>query len=233
MESRANSRILFVEDEENLLNSLSFILEGEGFTVFRSASGEAALSAIERFRPDLVLLDIALPGMDGFEVAERLRSDPRTKDAAIVMLTGRDIEDDIVHALEKWADDYIVKPVRPRVLIARIAAVLRRKAGETGIPTESLAYGPLLIDPAGRTVTIDGTPVTLTRSEFDILLVLAKSPGTVFSRTDIIEAVHGEGYFVTERAIDFQICGLRKKLGICGDWVETVRGVGYKFFPLS
>ncbi len=232
MEPRANGRILFIEDEENLLNSLSFILEGEGFTVCRSSSGEEALEAIDRFLPDLVLLDIALPGMDGFEVAEKLRDDPRTREVAIVMLTGRAVEDDIVQALEKWADDYIVKPVRPRVLIARLTAVLRRKAGETAGPTETIVHGPLTIDPTGRTVTVKETPISLTRSEFDILLLLAKSAGAVFSRSGIIEALHGEGYFVTERAIDFQICGLRKKLGICGDCIETVRGVGYKFTPL-
>ncbi len=231
MEPRANGRILFVEDEENLLNSLSFILEGEGFTVCRSSSGEAALEVIERFRPDLVLLDIALPGMDGFEVAEKLRDDPRTRDVAIVMLTGRAVEDDIVQSLEKWADDYIVKPVRPRVLIARLTAVLRRKAGETAGARETIVHGPLTIDPAGRTVMVHEMIVSLTRSEFDILLFLAKAAGTAFTRAGIIEALHGEGYFVTERAIDFQICGLRKKLGSCGDCIETVRGIGYKFVP--
>lgn len=228
METRPNGKILFVEDEENLLNSISFILESEGFVVHRTRSGEEALHALEVTTPDLILLDITLPGIDGFEVAERLRKNKATEKVAIVMLTGRSVEEDVVRALETWADDYIVKPVRPRMLIARINAVLRRKT--TRAPeADTLRFDTLSIDIAGREAAIEGKPVSLTRTEFDILFLLARDPNTVFSRAQVIGAIRGEDYFITERSIDFQIFGLRKKLGPYAERIETIRGIGYKF----
>jgi len=228
METRPNGKILFVEDEENLLNSISFILEAEGFVVHRTRSGEEALSTIANLTPDLILLDITLPGIDGFEVAEQLRKNKATEKVAIVMLTGRAVEDDVVRALETWADDYIVKPVRPRMLIARLNAVLRRKTARAP-EADTLRYDTLSIDIAGREASIAGTPLALTRTEFDILLLLAREPNTVFSRTQVIGEIRGEDYFVTERSIDFQIFGLRKKLGPHAERIETIRGIGYKF----
>ncbi len=228
VETRPNGKILFVEDEENLLNSLSFILESEGFVVHRTRSGEEALHALEVVTPDLVLLDITLPGIDGFEVAERLRRNKPTEKVCIVMLTGRSVEEDVVRALETWADDYIVKPVRPRMLIARINAVLRRKT--TRAPqADTLHYDTLAINIAGREASIEGSPLSLTRTEFDILALLTRDPDTVFSRAQVIGAIRGEDYFVTERSIDFQIFGLRKKLGSYAERIETIRGIGYKF----
>lgn len=228
MEPIPNSRILFVEDEENLLNSISFILENEGFSVHRCRSGEEALASVEGIAPDLVLLDIVLPGMDGFEVAERLRTNKATERICIVMLTGRAVEDEIISALERAADDYIIKPVRPRMLIARINAVLRRKTAQA--PEAAVfSFDSLTVNTNSRQAEIDGEPLPLTKTEFDILALLVRTPDTVLSRKQIIEAIRGEDYFVTDRSIDFQIFGLRKKLGPHAYRLATIRGIGYQF----
>lgn len=221
--------ILFVEDETNLLNSLSFILENEGYTILKSESGEEALEIVKNTVPQLVILDINLPGMNGFEVAEALKSDQRTQNVFIIMLSGRDLEDDIVHALESAADDYITKPVKPRMLIARINAAFRRlKSGGNVFPHMAKSNN-ITVDETSYEVKIKGKLLDLTRTEFAILNLLYKEQNKVFSREDIINILHGKDHFVTDRAIDFQIFGLRKKLGEYGKCVETVRGIGYKF----
>lgn len=227
--NQQNSRkILFVEDEVNLLNSLSFILENEGYTVTRTSTGEDAITLAEETSPDVILLDIMLPGIDGFEVAMRLKKNKKTAHILIIMLTGREVEEDIIKALENYADDYVTKPVKPRMLIARINAVLRRKFKNEGSENH-LSAGQLRMDIVSRQAWIDNEIIEMTKSEFDILSLLIKEPNKVFSRTQIINHIRGEDYFITERSIDFQIFGLRKRLGNIGNQIETVRGIGYKF----
>ena len=222
------TRILFIEDEQNLLNSMAFILEREGFEVQKAETGEAGLRFMAEFQPDLILLDLNLPGIDGFEVAEQLVSDccPQCCPAIIIM-TGRTGEEDMVNGLERFADDYIVKPVQPRVLIARIQSVLRR--AEHVNRADSTACSAIDINRDSFVVRVDGEPIRLTKSEFHILDLLMRSPENVLSRTQIINAVRGIDCYVTDRIVDFQICRIRKKLGQYGNRIQTIRGIGYKF----
>lgn len=224
-----SKKILVVDDEEDILELVRFNLKREGFNVRCSETGEDALRQAETAGVDLILLDLMLPGIDGLEVARRLKSDPRTRAIPVVMLTAKGEEADVVAGLELGADDYIVKPFSPRVLIARVKAVLRRHSGEEADTSEVLRFDEMVIHPGRREVMIDGEPVTLTYTEFQVLYYLAKRPGWVATRSQIVDAVRGVGYAVTDRSVDVQIVGLRKKLGPYGKWVQTVRGVGYKF----
>lgn len=227
-------KILFVEDEENLLNSFSFILENAGYEVLKAANGETALSLISENPPDLAILDVGLPGMDGHAVAKKIRENKSTFTIPIVMLTGRKTEDEIIKALETVVDDYICKPVNPRMLLARISSLLRRTGGLTQKDHEkTLKCGNIIMDTSSRTVASDGNAVKLTRSEFDILALLMQSPEHVFSRETIISSIRGDDFYITERSIDFLISGLRKKLGSNGDIITTVRGIGFKLTDSS
>jgi DNA-binding response OmpR family regulator len=218
--------VLVIEDDANLLNSLMFILEQQGFAVLRAGSGEEGVPLALRHRPDLVLLDLTLPGMDGFAVAERLEP-LRAEGTRIVILTGRDVEDDMVRALERCADDYVVKPVRPRVLLARITAVLRR--GRSGaLERDAIRIGDLEILPAAFEARRAGAPLALTKTEFNLLLLFARNPGVVLEREEIVAAVHGADCHLAERSIDFHINSLRHKLEGDGEMIATVRGVGFK-----
>ncbi|MDD5305998.1 MAG: response regulator transcription factor [Deltaproteobacteria bacterium] len=219
--------ILLIEDEPNLLNSLAFILESEGFDVVRARTGEEGIAVAARRPPDLVLLDLMLPGMDGFEVAGALRHLREADRSRIVVLTGSDLEEHMIRALESFADDYVVKPVRPRVLIARLKLVLGRPSGRI-VREPRLVIGALSIDPPSFEARINGEIVPLTRTEFHILLALARNVDTAMSRSSIIDAVHGADHAISERSIDFQIHGLRAKLGAEGERLVTVRGVGFK-----
>lgn len=228
MNDQTTRTVLLLEDDENLLHSLAFILRGRGFEVLTATTGEEGLEVASRHRVDLALLDIGLPGIDGLEVARRLaRWTPRPR---LVMLTGHGLEDEVVGALETVADDYIVKPVRPRVLLARICAVLRRPGATAALPPDSEVYrcGELRVDAEGHEAWLEGELVPLTRTEYDMLLTLLRSPGKVLSRRELIEAVHGNPTAVSERSVDFQIHGLRHKLGDFGSRIVTVRGVGFK-----
>ena len=169
--------------------------------------------------------------MDGHQVCRKLREEPGTKDFPIIMLTAKGEEHDIVRGLEQGADDYLPKPFSPQVLLARVKAVLRRrhKSDERSIHEEPIKIHDLYIHPGRNRVVANDENVDLTHTEFKILTLLATRPGWVFNRTQIVDAVHGEGYAVTDRAVDVQIVGLRKKLGACGEYIETVRGVGYRF----
>lgn len=220
-------KILFVEDEESILNSLGFILEEAGYTVFKAVDGETGLRLAFDQPPDLAILDIMLPGMNGLEVAKRLKGDPRTAAVRIVILTGRMVEHEMVAALETVADDCIPKPVKPRMVLARIQAVLRRDPHT--LPATELVCGPIRIDRLSRTVAVDGKKVAFTRSEFDLLVLFLSRPDRVFSRDQIIATLRGDDFAVTERSIDFLVFGIRKKLGRCATRIETVRGVGFKF----
>jgi two-component system alkaline phosphatase synthesis response regulator PhoP len=225
----AKQKILAVDDEEDILELLRFNLTKEGFAVACAASGEEALKSALSQRPDLILLDLLLPGMDGLEVARRLKKDASTKEIPIIMVTAKGEEADIVTGLEVGAEDYITKPFSRKVLIARVRAVLRRKASAPADDQEVVSVHDLTIHPGRREVLVKGRSVALTFTEFGILNFLARRPGWVFTRSQIVDAVKGDEYFVTDRAVDVQIVGLRKKLGSAAKVIETVRGVGYRF----
>jgi two-component system alkaline phosphatase synthesis response regulator PhoP len=225
----AKEKILVVDDEEDILELLRFNLSREGCQVFCASSGEEALRLVRSEIPDLVVLDLMLPGIDGLEVTRRLKSDPNTKHLPIVMLTAKGEEADIVTGLELGADDYVTKPFSPRILVARVRAVLRRKVKESPEGSSVIRIHDLIIDPRRHEVLVNGEPVVLTFTEFGILNYVARRPGWVFTRFQIVDAVKGEDYPVTDRSVDVQIVGLRKKLGPAGKYIETVRGVGYRF----
>ena len=225
----ANQKILAVDDEEDILELLRFNLTKEGFAVVCAASGEEALKAALSQRPDLILLDLLLPAMDGLEVARRLKSNPSTQEIPVIMVTAKGEVADIVAGLEVGAEDYITKPFSRKVLIARVRAVLRRKASGPADDQEVVSVHDLTIHPGRREVLVKGKPVVLTFTEFGILSFLARRPGWVFTRSQIVDAVKGDEYFVTDRAVDVQIVGLRKKLGSSAKVIDTVRGVGYRF----
>lgn len=227
----SKERILVVDDEEDILELIRFHLEREGYQVICAETGEKALATARSSGPGLVILDLMLPGIDGLEVARLMKADAALQDLPIVMLTAKGEEADVVTGLELGADDYITKPFSPRVLTARIKAVLRR-GGRKGIErgeASVIRRHNLVIHPGRREVLVDQQPVTLTYSEFGILAYLARRPGWVFTRSQIVDAVKGDDYPVTDRSVDVQIVGLRRKLGAAGACVETVRGVGYRF----
>ena len=222
-------KILVVDDEEDILELVRYNLDREGYTVISASSGEDALEAIESDVPDLVILDLMLPGIDGLAVARQLRESQATKDVPIVMLTAKGEEADVVTGLEIGADDYVTKPFSPRILIARMKAVIRRRNGIAEPDGEVLTIRELSIHPGRRHVTANGRSLDLTYTEFQVLYFLARRPGWVFTRSQIVDAVRGDDYPVTDRSVDVQIVGLRKKLGQLGSYIETVRGVGYRF----
>jgi len=192
-------------------------------------SGEEALTQIRSRVPDLVVLDLMLPGVDGLEVCKTLKQEVRTASIPILMLTARSEEADIVAGLELGADDYLVKPFSPRVLLARIRAVLRRQQIAAPAVTEELVRGELVIRPGRYEVLVHDRLIQLTRSEFRILHLLARRPGWVFTRNQIIDAAQGEDSSVTARSVDVHMVSLRRKLGPHGEMIETIRGVGYRF----
>ena len=224
----AKESILVVDDEEDILELVRYNLTKEGYRVTGVATGEDALRSARSESPDLVLLDLMLPGVDGLQVCKLLRSDKRTSRIPIVMLTAKGEEADVVTGLELGADDYITKPFSPRVLTARVRAVLRRRHEADASDGEVLRLHDIQIHLGRHEVTVDGHPVDLTYTEFGILHYLARRPGWVFTRSQIIDNVRGDEYAVTERAVDVQIVALRKKLGESGKYIETVRGVGYR-----
>ena len=221
--------ILVVDDEEDILELLDYNLTKEGFRVVRAATGESALDLARTERPDLIVLDLMLPSLDGLEVCKHVRAERSTANIPIVMLTAKGGEADIVLGLELGADDYITKPFSPRVLVARVRAALRRRSRAAPDEDAPIRIGGIEIDAGRHEVLIDGKPVRLTFTEYEILSFLARRPGWVFTRYQIVEAVRGDEYAVTDRSVDVQIVGLRKKLGRHGSLVETVRGVGYRF----
>jgi two-component system alkaline phosphatase synthesis response regulator PhoP len=223
------TNIVVVEDEEDILELVQYNLLKEGYNTNGVASGEEALTLIRSSLPDLVVLDLMLPGVDGLEVCRELKKDNKTQHIPVVMLTAKGEESDIVAGLELGADDYITKPFSPKVLIARLRAVLRRRSREAVDEDATIQAHDITINPGRREVLVAGARVELTNSEFRILHTLARKPGWVFTRYQIVDAVHGEGYPVTDRSVDVQIVGLRKKLGPASDYIETVRGVGYRF----
>ena len=225
----SKGRILVVDDEEDILELVKYNLEREGYLVDCVDTGEEAIERAVAIRPDGILLDLMLPGVDGIEVCRELRKNPDTRTIPIIMMTAKGEEAEVVSGLEVGADDYVPKPFSTKVLVARLRALLRRTAGETDSEAgEVIRRGTFLLDLGRREASINGKPLDLTFTEFEILRLLAKRPGWVYSRSRIVNEIKGSDYPVTERAVDVQIVGLRKKLGDA-DLIETVRGVGYKF----
>jgi two-component system alkaline phosphatase synthesis response regulator PhoP len=223
--------IYVVDDEEDILNLVDYNLAKEGYQVERFLSGEEVIDRIEEQVPDILLLDLMLPGVDGLDVAKKLKKDQRFATIPLIMLTAKGEEADIVTGLEIGADDYIPKPFSPKVMLARVKAVLRRNGPiEKKVDkSDIIRIQNLVIHPGRHEVRIDDKLIDLTYTEFSLLHFLAMRPGWVFTRYQIVDALRGEDYPVTERAVDVQVVGLRKKLGQMGKNIETVRGVGYRF----
>jgi len=225
----AEEQILAVDDEEDILELVRFNLAREGYRVIGSTTGLKTLELARENHPDLIVLDLMLPDINGLEVTRILKGNDDTRNIPIVMLTAKGEEADIVAGLELGADDYITKPFSPRILAARVGAVLRRSVYKSVDNDSVFRIHDLTIHPGRREVLVGDDPAQLTYTEFNILNYLARRPGWVFTRSQIMDAVHGEDYAVTERSVDVQIVGLRKSLGPAGDYIETVRGVGYRF----
>ena len=224
----AKTRILIVDDEADIRELVRLNLAREGYEILDCESGEQALSLSRSKDPDLIVLDLMLPGIDGMQVCQRLKADPKTARIPVVMLTAKGEEADVVAGLEVGADDYVAKPFSGKVLAARVRRLLR-KATAPGDEQAIIKVHDLTIDPSRHEVWAKDTRVDLTRTEFSILRALAQRPGLVLSRYQIVDCVHGDDYPVTDRAVDVQIVSLRRKLGPCGQYIETVRGVGYRF----
>ena len=225
----AKEKILVVDDEEDILELVRYNLSREGYQVTGTLTGEDALRKVRSDPFDLIVLDLMLPGMDGLAFTKTVKNDARLRSIPIVMLTAKGEEADIVTGLELGADDYITKPFSPKVMIARVRAALRRSKEEPEDEMALVKIYDIEINPGRRSVVVKGEPVDLTYTEFQVLLLLAKRPGWVFTRSHIVNSIRGNDYPVTDRSVDVQIVGLRKKLGTYGKYIETVRGVGYRF----
>jgi two-component system, OmpR family, alkaline phosphatase synthesis response regulator PhoP len=224
----ADELILVVEDEADIQELLEYTLGKDGYRVDVTDRGEEALDLVHEHRPSLVVLDLMLPGLDGLEVCRRLKRADKTSEIPVIILTAKGEEEDVVAGFEAGADDYITKPFSPKVLSARVAAVLRRAPENRADADGSTHFQEIHIHPGRHEVSVDDEPVVLTHTEFRILQFLASRPGWVFTRNQIVRAVHGDDYPVTGRSVDVQVASLRKKLGGAARHVSTVRGVGYK-----
>ena len=226
-----SEKILIVDDEEDILELVKYNLLKEGYKIECAGTGEEALEILNKSKIDLMVLDLMMPGIDGLEVTKKVKWDEKLGNIPIIMLTAKSEESDIVIGLEMGADDYVTKPFSPRVLIARIKANLRKtnKGDNLNEEDRSFQIHELTIDFDRRTVNVDDKSLDLTFSEFEILVLLTKRPGWVFTRSKIVDLIRGDDYPVTDRSVDVQITGLRKKLGKYSNYIETVRGVGYRF----
>ena len=226
----SKKQILIIEDEPDIQELISFNLDNNGYKVYTASNGEKGLEVARKEHPDLILLDLMLPGISGLDVCRIIKSDQDTSGISIIMLTALGQEDDIIKGLETGADDYVTKPFSLQVLEARIKSVLRR-VPENIENTKTIKIHDIQIKPRTREVKINGETPELTFTEFQILHLLASHPGWVFTRYQIIDKIRGDNYPVTDRSVDFQIVGLRKKMGDKGNLIQTVRGVGYRFHP--
>lgn len=222
-------QILIIEDEKDIGELLEYNLQKEGFTTILANNGESGLKIARKEKPNLLILDLMLPGIDGLDVCRLIKSDSEIRDISIVMLTALGQEEDIIKGLESGADDYITKPFSFKVFIARIQSVLRRGQVEELNGEQGLNIMGVKISPMTRQVSVNDSIIELTLTEYQILYLLASHPGWVFTRYQIIDKIRGDNYPVTDRSIDFQIVGLRKKMGDLGHLVQTIRGVGYRF----
>lgn len=228
----AKERVLVVDDERDILELVKYNLGKDGFSVTCVQTGEDALREARTKPPGIIVLDLMLPGLDGLEVCRILKNDAKTQHIPILILSAKGEESDVVAGLELGAADYVTKPFSPRVLLARVRAVLRRER-EGAVVSTPIELGGIAIHPGRFEVLVEGRPVDLTASEFRILHFLARKPGWVFTRQQIVDAAQGEDSylsdrFVTDRSVDVHMVSLRRKLGSAGDMVETVRGVGYR-----
>ncbi len=224
----SHETILLVDDEEDILELLRYNLTREGYKTISVTTGEEVLKKIDSIKFDLMVLDLMLPGIDGLEITRIIKNNQATSNIPIIMLTAKGEEADIVTGLELGADDYITKPFSPRILLARVKAMLRRKGIAPTEAEEIIDIHKMVIHPGRREVSVDGKLIALTYTEFQVLYHLAKKPGWVATRSQIVDAVRGTDYYVTDRSVDVQIVGLRKKLGSYGKLIQTVRGVGYR-----
>lgn len=228
----AKAILLVVEDDPDIRELLAYTLGKEGYEVLQVPSGEAGFKAVAEKKPDLVVLDVMLPGMDGLELLRRAKADPALRRIPVILVSAKGEESDVVAGLELGADDYVTKPFSPRVLVARVRTSLRRAYDrELGLPPDDgvVNIGDFTLDPARHEVKVGEAAIELSATEFAIMERLARSPGRVFTRSQIIDSIRGRDYPVTDRSIDVQILAIRKKLGDRSDYVETVRGVGYRF----
>lgn len=225
--------ICIIEDEEDIREILEIQLKREGYDTVSAETGEQGLRLVREHKPVLVVLDVMLPSMDGFDVCRAMRAEKSMREIPVIMLTARGEEADVVTGLEMGADDYITKPFSPRIVMSRIKSVLRRGRRSQEDPNGILEYGEIVVDQPRHLVKIDGEAVDLTATEYKLLVFLCKRPGWVFTRQQIVDNVRGEDYAVTERSVDVQVVGLRKKLGHQADLIETVRGVGYRARELT
>ncbi len=225
----AGKKILIVEDQEDVTELIRYNLTKDGFSCDAACNGSDGLEKALAISPDIILLDLMLPEIDGLTVCKKLKSNSQTEHIPIIMVTAKSDEADIVTGLELGADDYITKPFSPKVLIARVRAVLRRKAVEVPEKSTVVRIHDIEIDTGRHKVLVENKAIDLTSTEFGLLHFLAARPGWVFTRYQIVDAIHGTDYPVTDRSVDVQVVGLRKKLGKAGKCIETVRGIGYRF----
>ena len=223
--------ILIIEDERDIADLLQFNLEQCQYSISVARNGESGIEIAKNEKPELVLLDLMLPGIHGLDVCKVLKSDKNLEKTSIIMLTALGQEEDIVKGLESGADDYIPKPFSFEILLARIKSVLRRREYKTMVSEEPVFIHGLKIFPGKREAIVEENNLDLTYTEFQILYLLASHPGWVFTRYQIIEKTRGDNSSITDRSVDFQIVGLRKKIGKSGNLIETIRGVGYRFKP--
>lgn len=220
--------VVIVEDDPDIAELLNLTLSKENFDVHWVNSGTSAFATIQEKRPDLVLLDLMLPGVDGFKICESIKNSPATAHIPVLMISARNQEKDILDGYELGIDDYITKPFSPKVLIAKIKRVLDRDQDDIQKANQTLKVENLSLDPISRLATVNQDPIDLTKTEFDILFLLGKEPGKAFSRNEIVDAIRGKNFSVTDRSIDFQIVGIRRKMGDAKHLLETVRGIGYR-----
>ena len=217
-----------IEDDPDIVELVQYNLERESYAVFSATDGEEGLAEAKARRPDLILLDLMLPGIDGLEVCRRLKADEGMRSIHVIMLTAKGEEVDIVTGLELGADDYVTKPFSPRELTARVRAVLRRGDAPQQADQERREIRNLVVDRTRYEARLDGNPLTLTRAEFRLLWTLVSRPGRVYTRNELAEEITAGESLIIDRNVDVHVSAIRKKLGASGDLIATIRGVGYK-----
>ncbi|HVJ64982.1 MAG TPA: response regulator transcription factor [Bdellovibrionota bacterium] len=229
--NRSRPLVLVVEDDPDIAQLLKITLAKESLDVFWVDTGTDAFSAVQEKRPDVVLLDLMLPGQNGFQICTSIKESPATSHIPVLMISARNQEKDILEGYELGIDDYITKPFSPKVLVAKLRRILDRDKEDISRANQTIELGSLTLDPKSREARVDGEAMTLTKTEFDILFLLAVDRGKAFSRSEIVDAIRGKNFSVTERSIDFQIVGIRRKMGSAKALLETVRGIGYRLNP--
>ena len=224
------TRILIIEDDLDILELVEYNLEREGYEVLTARDGREGFSKVKSSTPDLVLLDLMLPGLDGLEICKMIRKDEELMDTPIIMLTAKSEESDIVIGLELGADDYMPKPFSPKQLVARVKSLLRRtQKNKSEARGDKIKEGPLEIYKDRHEVYLDGSPMSLTLAEYKLLVAIVSKPGVVFSREELLDSVSGKNTYVVDRNVDVHIRSIRKKFGDRAKHISTVRGVGYKW----